>query len=575
MSSKLRIIAIVVGILVLLLLVAPFLIPVNAFRPEIEEKIGAAVGRKVEVGNLSLSLIGGSLTAENLSIADDPKFGSSPFLTAKSLHVGVEMVPLILSRSLRVTGISIDQPEVNLLRDAAGKWNFSSLGPAAAPAAAKAPRAPAAAPEFSVQKMNLNDGRITIGSAKSRKRSLYDKVSVEASGVSMTSQFPVKVTASLPGGGSLKLDGKMGPINVKGDREAVNEKDASLSPLEAKLTVNGMDLARTGVLDPSQGLGGLLDLDATLSSRNGEAHTQGTAKLTRLMLIAGGSPSTVPVSIDLSTNYDTRKDAGVLNPSTIKIGSATAHLSGTYETPEDATVLNIKLEGENLPARDLEAFLPAIAIHLPRGASLQSGTLNANLLIQGPTNKLVTNGTVGLYSAKLAGFDLGSRLSAIAALAGVRTGSDLDIQQLATTVHMAPNGLRAENFNAIFPALGTLTGAGTIDAKNNLDFKMIATLAHSSAAAGSSAGGAANAAEALGGLLGQLGGGGAGASKGTRIPFLIQGTTSDPKFIPDVAGLAGAMLKSQLRGSGQPSGTSQPANNPLGALGDLLKKKKP
>ena len=37
---------------------------------------------------------------------------------------------------------------------------------------------------------------------------------------------------------------------------------------------------------------------------------------------------------------------------------------------------------------------------------------------------------------------------------------------------MAPDGLRADNFNAVVPTLGTLVGAGTIDAKNNLDFKM-------------------------------------------------------------------------------------------------------
>src|SRR3989449_8146901 len=95
----------------------------------------------------------------------------------------------------------------------------------------------------------------------------------------------------------------------------------------------------------------------------------------------------VPAAVDFSTNYDLRKDAGVLNPSTIKIGSAAAHLSGTYENPGDTTIVNIKLEGQNMPARDLEAFLPAIAIHIPKGASLQSGTLNANLNIQGPTNK--------------------------------------------------------------------------------------------------------------------------------------------------------------------------------------------
>src|ERR1017187_4485079 len=94
MRGKLRTVLIIVGVLIVLVLVAPFLIPVNQFRPTIEEKASAALGRKVQLGNLSLSLLSGSLSANNMSIGDDPKFESSPFLTAKSLKEGVEMMPL-------------------------------------------------------------------------------------------------------------------------------------------------------------------------------------------------------------------------------------------------------------------------------------------------------------------------------------------------------------------------------------------------------------------------------------------------------------------------------------------------
>src|SRR6267143_5676042 len=107
MNKTLKIVLAVVGVLVVVVLVVPFLIPVNQFRPTIEEKASAALGRKVQLGNISLSLISGSLSAENLSIGDDPKFSSAPFLTARSLNVGVEVVPLIFSKSLNVTGITI------------------------------------------------------------------------------------------------------------------------------------------------------------------------------------------------------------------------------------------------------------------------------------------------------------------------------------------------------------------------------------------------------------------------------------------------------------------------------------
>jgi len=565
MSRVLRTALIVVGVFVVLILAAPFLIPVNQFRPTIEEESSEALGRKVQVGNLSLSLLRGSLSAENLSIGDDSKFSSSPFLTAKSLNVGVDLLPLILSRTLNVTGITIENPEVTLLRNAAGQWNYSSLGGSAAKARTKSKSAgsTSSVPELTIKKLELKDGRITLGSTSSGKRSTYDHVSVTASDFSMTSKFPVTVAAQLPDGGKFKLDGKVGPID---------EADAALTPLDAKLTVSSLNLASTGFLDPSLGLGGLLDLDATLDSHNGEAETKGDAKLSKALLVAGGSPATVPVNVNFHTKYNLHKDAGVLNPSTLKIGNAAAHLSGTYsQTPADETIVNVKIEGENMPARDLEAFLPALGINLPKGASLAAGNLSTNLNVTGPTDKLVTNGTVGLFNAKIANFDLGSKMSTIDMLTGLKTGQDLDIEKLTTSLRMATNGLQADNFLAVVPALGNLTGAGTVDSKNNLDFKMAATLAN--AATYSSSGGAP--VSGIGGILGAIGGG-RGGCKGATIPFQIHGTTADPKFVPDVGGIAAGMLKSQLGcAGGAASGKSQQQNpnNPIDALSGLFKKK--
>jgi AsmA protein len=564
MSRALRIVLIVVGVFVVLLLIAPFLIPVNQFRPTIEAEASEALGRKVEVGNLSLSLLSGSLSAENLSIGDDSKFSSSPFLTAKSLNVGVDLLPLILSRTLNVTGITIENPEVTLLRNAAGQWNYSSLSGSAATARTKSKSAGStnSVPDLTIKKLELKDGRITLGSTSSRKRSAYDHVSLLASDFSMTSKFPVTLTAQLPDGGKLKLDGKVGPID---------EADAALTPLDAKLTVSSLNLASTGFLDPSLGLGGLLDLDATVGSHNGEAETKGDAKLSKALLVAGGSPATVPVNVNFNTKYNLHKNAGVLNPSTLKIGSAAARLSGTYQTPADETIVNVKIEGENMPARDLEAFLPALGIHLPKGASLAAGNLSTNLNVTGPTDKLVTNGTVGLFKAKIANFDLGSKMSTIDMLTGLKTGQDLDIEKLTTNLRMATNGLQADNFLAVVPALGNLTGAGTVDSKNNLDFKMAATLANS--ANFSSSGGAP--VSGIGGILGAIGGG-KGGCKGATIPFQIHGTSADPKFVPDVSGIAAGMLKSQLGCAGSAaSGKSQQQNpnNPIDALSGLFKKK--
>jgi uncharacterized protein involved in outer membrane biogenesis len=105
-----RYVLIAVGVLIVILLALPLFINANSFCPTIEEKLSAALGRKVQVGDLSLSIFSGSLTASNLSIADDPAFSTSPFLTAKTFYPGVEVWPLITSKTLNVTSLTIENP---------------------------------------------------------------------------------------------------------------------------------------------------------------------------------------------------------------------------------------------------------------------------------------------------------------------------------------------------------------------------------------------------------------------------------------------------------------------------------
>jgi AsmA protein len=565
MKRTLRIVAIVVVVLLLLVVIVPFLIPVDKFRPTIEEKASQALGRQVQLGGLSLSLLTGSLSAQNLSVGDDPKFSTSPFLTAKSVKVGVEIMPLIFSKTLNVTGITIENPEVNLLHNPAGQWNYSTLSGAAKSAQKPAASSSTAPGDFSVQKFTLNDGRITVGSTASQKRSTYDHVNIVASNFSMTSKFPVTLTADLPSGGKFKLDGTAGPID---------QTDASLTPMDAKLEVDSLDLGSTGFVDARAGLGGILDLTANLSSQNGEAQTKGNIKISKALFISGGSPAGVPVVVDFDTKYDLRKSTGVLNPSTVKIGNAAAHLNGTYKTAGDETIVNIKVDAKDMPAKDLELFLPALGINLPKGASLQAGTLNADLDLAGPVGKLITAGNVGLFKGVLAGFDLGSKMSGVASLAGIKSGKDLQIEKLTSNLRMAPDGLKADNFIAVLPGVANLSGAGTVDSKNNLDFKMAATLT-------SALGDVASPVSSVGGLLGKAtGGGGGGCKGGTTVPFQIQGTTADPKFIPDVGGLAAGMLKSQLGCAGGLGATGAkdagvvPADA-VKSLGGLFKKKPP
>lgn len=550
MKRILKALAIVVAILVVIVVTLPFIINVNSFRPKLEATATEALGRQVKVGNLSLSILTGSVTADNISIADDPAFGTNPFVTAKSLKVGVELMPLITSKELRVTDITLEQPEITLLKNAAGKWNFSSLGGNAAKPPTPSSSGSSAPPNLSVGKLSVTNGKLIVGNANSKaKPHVYDQVNITVSNFSPTSQFPFRLTAKLPAGGNADISGQAGPIHAT---------DAAKTPFDAKVKVDNMDIVASGFIDPASGIAGLANFDGTLNSNGTMAKAVGTFTGNKLQFSPKGSPAPKTVVIKHTVDVDLDKQSADITQGDVEIGKAVAHLTGTFKSEGEAQIVNMKLNGPNMPVEELEAMLPALGIVLPSGSQLKGGTLSADLSIVGPVDKLVITGPVKLSNTKLAGFDLGSKLGALSAFAGKSVSNpDTSIENFSTNARVAPEGTRADNIDLNVPAIGVITGAGTVNPQGALAFKMLANL-HGGMVGG----------------LAQVAGGGKG------IPFSIAGTTSKPEFVPDLKGMAGGLAGGLAGGAlqgvlgGSKTGGAK-AGSAVDALGGLLGKKKP
>lgn len=550
MKKPLLILAGVIALLLIILLALPLVIDVNQFKPALEADMSKTLGRQIQIGTIQLSIFSGGVTLNDVSIADDPAFSHSPFLTAKQLAVGVSLMPLIFSKKLEVRSFTVVQPEVSLLRSASGVWNFSSLGAGGTKPAPTSGGSPSST-DISVEKLAITHGRIslgTVGSTASRaKPQVYEDLDLEASNLSYTSQFPFKFSAKTPGNGEVKLEGKAGPIDVT---------DASLTPLEAKISVQHLDVAATGLLNPSAGLAGVIGFTADLSSDGHQMSSNGSLKAEKIVLVAAGSPSSVPVNIDYTTKYDLKRQTGILEQGDVHIGKAAAHLSGSYDVAGTDATIQIKMKGEAMSVPDLEGLLPALGVKLPSGATLKSGALDVNLSASGPVDKLTITGPINLAGAKLTGFDLKSKLGALGSFAGLTKGiaADTEIQTLSTDVHMDPAGTHAQNLNIVVLSIGTITGDGNLSSTGQLDCKMNAKLSG-----------------AMGAMTSALTSFASGAkSQNGGIPFKIQGTTSNPIFLPDLAAMAGGLGKDSAN---SPVSAASQASGIIGGL--LGKKKKP
>lgn len=552
MKRLLIISGIIVGVLVLVIIAVPLFINVDSFRPDLEKKISAALNRQVHIGKLDASLLSGGASASDITIADDPAFNKEPFLKAASVKVGVQLMPLIFSKQLKVTSLTIQKPDITLLKNAAGKWNYSTIG-TGGQSQKTAPEPSGKAPDVSVDTFEIAGGTVRVGHSSGHsagKESVYQNVNLTAHNISATSAMPFTLSADMPGGGSLNLDGTAGPLNPT---------DSTKSPLDAKITLKHADLAATGFVDPSSGVAGILDFDGQVKSDGRKLHSEGKAKAADLRVVKGGQPAKQPVALDYKSDYGLDSDTGTINAN-LHTGNSLTNASGTLNAKGEDTLANLKIVGKNMAVNDVTGLLPAFGVVLPSGASLQGGTINMDLNATGPLDRLVIDGPLKIEGTHLSGYNLGSKLGAIAAFTGNKTSTDTLIQTFSSALRVAPEGIKADNIVLDVPSLGIVSGNGVIAGDNSLDFKMLVKLS-----------GAAN------NLLGSLTGVSASAqSKG--LPFTITGKTSNPVFRPAIGGAVAGDLQNSLlqavQGNKGDKTDSQQKPSLQDAIGGLFNKKK-
>jgi AsmA protein len=712
----------IVALIFLALISIPLFLNADAFRTRIESALTTSLGRKVTLGKLDLSVLSGSLVATDASVADDPAFSNQPFLQASKVKIGIEVLPLILSREIHITGFAIDSPKITLLRAANGTWNYSSIGGAQQNASANKDSS-TLIPNLTVGRVNITNGQLTVGieptpGAPVTPRRTYSQLNLEAKDFSFQKSFPFTVSAHLPADGTVSLNGNAGPINSKdasltpfsanleakhidplaagfvdatagltgtidsinlqatwngqqlhvanfvvdtpkltlvrdnkpttavtpppapdsnnmlstfsadhlqikngtlsiaspgqakpavyqqlnaeltnvsptasspfklsaqipgggsitGDGTAgpINQANASATPANAHISVTHLDLASSGIVAPEDGISGIADVDLKALSDGKTLNANVSSKIQGLRIAKNGSPSTKPVDVQLNTL------SGQLQKAAITIGRAVINIAGTYQTTGPNTAINLKVSSDAASIDELEAFLPSIGVHLPSGSRLQGGTLTTSLNVAGTAAAPIISGPIRINNTNLAGFDLGSKLGPLSSLAGIKSGSGTAIQSLSANVAINGGNVRTDNVSLVVPSIGSATGAGTISAAGALNYNVVLKLTGLLGGIGGKTGGAASAGGIAGQLMGMIPGGAAGGVAGgvvgniagaalrNGVPVAIGGTTSNPTFTPNMGGMLSGAAGSATKGAAaKPSGNSNPLSNALGGL---------
>ncbi len=467
-------------------------------------------------------------------------------------------------QQLHVHNLEVDSPKLTLIRE---------NKPTTAAPPPPAPDSNNMLSTLTADHLQIKDGTITIISPGQAIASVYEKLNAELTNVSPTAASPFKLSAQIPGGGSLTGDGTAGPMN---------QASAVATPLNAHIAISHLDLATSGVVAPEAGISGIADLDLKAVSDGKNLNANASANVQGLRVAKNGSPSPKPVQVQLTALQNVQALSGQLQSAVITIGKAIVNVAGTYQTSGATTALNLAVNTKAASIDELQAFLPSVGVHLPSGSRLQGGNLTTNLNVTGSAAAPIISGPVRIDNTNLAGFDLGSKLGPLSSLAGIKSGSGTAIQSLSANVAINGGNVRTDNVSAVVPSIGSATGAGTVSAAGALNYNVILKLTGVLGGASGKDGAAAGPGGIAGQLMGMIPGGAVGGSAGkvignyagaalrNGVPVAIGGTTSNPTFTPNMGGIVNsATAGAPKKGAAKPS---QKGTDPLSnALGGLLK----
>ena len=191
----------------------------QSLRTRLAHSIGLALGREVEIGEVSLRLLPQpGFDLRNFVVHDDPGFGAEPMLRADEVTATLRLSSFLHLRSLlqghfEIARLDLSQPSFNLVRNADGHWNVENL----LERAAKNPVAPTAKPKGEVRPafpyIEADQARINFKLGQEKKPYALTNAqlalwqdSENAWGVRLKAQ-PVRTDFNLSDTGLLRMEG--------------------------------------------------------------------------------------------------------------------------------------------------------------------------------------------------------------------------------------------------------------------------------------------------------------------------------------------------------------------------------
>ena len=271
---------IAVGLLAFALINLNSLIASNKER--ILHQVEQTLGREVEVEEIGVTVWGGiGVRLAQFRIADDPDFSTEAFIRADDLQVNVALWPL-LSQEIQVSRLILRRPQIQLIRDEHGRFNFASMAQTATTSAAQ--ETPQETSQESdetaspllllVAFLDIQNGDVRYMDQQAGTDFRVTQLDLRAHDVSLEEPVRLELDAAvLSDQHNISLDVQAGPVGQELD-------DVSTIPLDGSITISQLDVntLQQALPDIAQhipsglGIAGPLSLKTDVSGRVGALH---------------------------------------------------------------------------------------------------------------------------------------------------------------------------------------------------------------------------------------------------------------------------------------------------------------
>ncbi len=393
---RIRTLGIALIALVVILVIAAVVVSnsLDRYRPEIQSQLQQKLNRPVTLGHLGLRLLPLEIKIDGFSIGEGAGFPQGrTFAAAGTVFVSASLFSL-LRGSPEVNDLVLDKPQIELVKNAAGVWNFSSLGKSGGASSR-------GQSQFSLNSLEIKDGQVGYTDlSKHEPRLVYDHIDLQLSDFAPNKQFGVNLGVHFPGAGQqlLEFKGKVGPL--------ATATENALPPVTGHLSLEQISLSAVnrfaaGALPANTD--SMASGEADLSSLADVLSCKGNLKLENTTL--NGAKLDYPITATYNLEDDFKQKKLFIRAGALQLGSTSFSASGSVDAAGTPAVLNVELKTANSSITELAKLTGALGVAFSPAYQV-AGKVSADVTAKGSTTAPELSGSITARGLQASGGEI-------------------------------------------------------------------------------------------------------------------------------------------------------------------------